>query len=226
MTPREAPTIKARFSMSASMTDNTAFPDPLARWTSRFGTPEYLFGEEPNAYLKAQTSLLHPGSVLSVADGEGRNSVWLARHGHAVTAFDFCQPAVEKAQRLAQKHHVQIQAVCSDWQSFAWMPERYDNVVGIFFQFVDPVSRAELFRRMDAVLKPGGTLILQGYGIGQLTYNTGGPGKLEHLYTQDLLRTSFSNYDVLDCRDYDADIQEGTGHQGMSALVGFTARKR
>ncbi len=202
-----------------------AFADPLQNWNRRYGEPGYLFGEEPNRYLQEQATHLRPGSVLSIADGEGRNSVWLARQGWAVEAFDFSPVAVAKARALAERAGVQVDFHCSAWEDFRWQPARYDNVVGVFFQFADPASRAQLFRRLDEALKPGGVLLIQGYGKDQLRFNTGGPGKPEHLYDEALLRDAFPGYEVLDARTYEAQVQEGSGHRGPSALVGFVARK-
>ena len=203
----------------------TSFINPLARWNARFSAEGYLFGESPNAYLAEMTSRLKPGRTLSLADGEGRNSVWLARQGLEVDAFDFSPIAIEKARQLADKHAVKVNYQCSDWQTFDWTPNRYDNVVGVFFQFVEPASRLDLFARMDQALKPGGVLLIQGYGKGQLAFNTGGPGELSHLYDDELLLSAFSNYQVLDIKTYTAEVDEGAGHKGMSALVGFVARK-
>ena len=201
------------------------FNNPLERWQHRFDIDGYLFGEQPNAYLASQQQHLLPGTALSVADGEGRNSVWLAKQGLAVDAFDFSSNAVRKAHQLAASHHVQVNFQCSDWQSFNWQPSHHDNVVGIFFQFAGPEQRAQLFARMDACLKPGGVLVIQGYSTEQLRFNTGGPGELDHLYDEALMRASFPGYEVLDLRTYEADIAEGSAHKGMSGLVGFVAKK-
>jgi 2-polyprenyl-3-methyl-5-hydroxy-6-metoxy-1,4-benzoquinol methylase len=203
----------------------TTFSNPLDHWNSRFSAEGYLFGESPNAYLAEKTPGLKAGRTLSLADGEGRNSVWLAKHGLEVDAFDFSPVAVQKAQQLADKHGVKVNYQCLDWASFDWTPNRYDNIVGVFFQFIEPASRKDLFAKMDQALKPGGILLIQGYGKDQLQYNTGGPGKLEHLYDVELMRASFANYKVLDLRDYTEVVDEGPGHSGMSALVGFFAQK-
>jgi cyclopropane fatty-acyl-phospholipid synthase-like methyltransferase len=165
------------------------------------------------------------GHALALADGEGRNSVWLAQQGFTVDAFDFSAPAVAKAQALAAKRHVRVNFNCSDWQSFDWKDAHYDLVVGIFFQFAAPTERAELFEKIKSTLKPGGLLLIQGYGKNQLNYNTGGPGKLDHLYDNSMMLEAFAGYDVLVCNTYETIIQEGAGHSGMSALVGFVARK-
>jgi hypothetical protein len=98
-------------------------------------------------------------------------------------------------------------------------------VAGIFFQFAAPEERAVLFEKIKDSIKPGGVLVIQGYGKNQLKYNTGGPGKLDHLYDDALMREAFTGYEVLVCNTYETTIQEGAGHSGMSALVGFVARK-
>ncbi|PUE50925.1 SAM-dependent methyltransferase [Limnohabitans sp. 2KL-1] len=203
----------------------TTFNNPQNTWNQRFNTEHYVFGEAPNAYLQAQAAHLVPGTALALADGEGRNGVWLARQGLQVDAFDFSDNALRKAQALASKHQVTVNMVCSDWQSFDWQAAHYDNIVGIFFQFATPAERTQLFHRMDTSLKPGGTLIIQGYTPRQLDFNTGGPGKLAHMYDETLMLDAFGHLDILDLRTYEADITEGTGHKGMSGLLGLTARK-
>jgi len=204
----------------------TAFNNPRDTWNQRFATTPYLFGEAPNAYLCSQVAHLQAGSALAVADGEGRNGVWLAEQGVQVDAFDFSQVAVQKAHQLAERRQQSVQWHCCDWQSFDWKTGHYNNVVGIFFQFASPADRTALFAKMNASLKPGGTLIIQGYTAAQLEFNTGGPGKLEHMYDEPMMRQAFADYDILDLRSYEALIHEGTAHRGMSGLLGLTARKR
>ncbi len=203
----------------------SGFQDPLNTWNQRFAQDGYLFGESPNHYLQQQAAHLRSGRALAVADGEGRNGVWLAEQGLAVDAFDFSPVALDKARALAQARGVQVNWVCSEWQDFDWQPGAWDNVVAIFIQFATPAEREQLFARMHESLRPGGTLVIQGYGHEQLRYNTGGPGKREHIYDEALLLQAFNGYAVLDLRTYEADLAEGSGHQGRSALVGLTARK-
>ncbi len=116
----------------------TGFSNPQAMWDKRFSTPDYVFGEEPNAFLVSQSARLGKGHALALADGEGRNSVWLAQQGLSVDAFDFSAPAVDKAKALAAKQHVSVNFTCGDWQSFEWKAAHYDLVAGIFFQFATP----------------------------------------------------------------------------------------
>ncbi|WP_297728600.1 bifunctional 2-polyprenyl-6-hydroxyphenol methylase/3-demethylubiquinol 3-O-methyltransferase UbiG, partial [Limnohabitans sp. Rim8] len=124
----------------------TTFANPKARWDYRFARPDYIFGTDPNAFLASQKDRLPQGKALAVADGEGRNSVWLAQQGLQVDAFDFSEPAGAKARHLAERRQVKVAFHLSDWQSFAWPLAHYDCVVGIFFQFVDTEDRAVLFK--------------------------------------------------------------------------------
>jgi 2-polyprenyl-3-methyl-5-hydroxy-6-metoxy-1,4-benzoquinol methylase len=199
--------------------------NPLETWNQRFAAEHYVFGQSPNAYLQSQATHLNPGNALAVADGEGRNGVWMAEQGLQVDAFDFSDNAIRKAKALAQSRQVKVNFMCSDWQSFDWRPAHYDNVVGIFFQFATPDERSTLFAHILHSLKPGGTLIIQGYTQRQMDFNTGGPGKLAHMYNEALMLVAFGKMDILDLRTYEANITEGTGHQGMSGLLGLTARK-
>ena len=203
----------------------TKHENPKETWEQRFDNDSYIFGEEPNEYLRSQLKLLKPGNVLSIADGEGRNSVWLAKKDFEVDAFDFSSNAIRKAQRLADANNVIVNFHNIDWQSFNWKKNHYDNIVGIFFQFAGPEDRMKIFNHTDASLKPGGVVVLQGYSTAQMKFNTGGPGKLEHLYDEKILVTAFKHYELLDIRTYESEIHEGTSHKGMSGLIGFVAKK-
>ena len=207
------------------MTDARFF-QAAATWDQRYSDPDFVFGTEPNAYLADQAGLLRPGKkALAVADGEGRNSVWLARQGLSVDAFDISPVGVNKARRLARDSGVDVAyhvSGCDDWP---WQAQAYDYVVAIFVQFADPEMRDRLFASMVQTLKPGGVLVLQGYTPRQLEYKTGGPGLLEHLYTEDMLNAAFADLRILDMRSYDALLNEGSRHSGMSALIGMVAQK-
>ncbi len=205
----------------------TGFDDPAGTWNRRFAEDGYLFGTEPNAWLREYAGVWSAGQrVLCVADGEGRNSVWLARRGLRVDAFDIAEVGVAKARRLAAEHGVEVGFQVADCDGFDWLRSAYDGVAAIFVQFADPALRERLFRRIVDSLKPGGTLLLQGYTPKQLEYRTGGPPLLSHLYTEALLREAFAALDIVELREYEADVAEGSGHCGHSALIGLVARRR
>lgn len=205
----------------------TAFSDGADFWNKRFDTPDYIFGKAPNEYLEAQAKLyLKKGdSILCVADGEGRNSVWLAKHGMQVDAFDVSEIALGKAIALAKEEAVQVQFSLASSDAWDWQPNHYDAVVGIFIQFADPVMRSRLFAQMVSSLKPGGLLIVQGYTPKQLEFKTGGPSILEHLYTDDMIRNLIGDLEPIDLCIYEKALSEGPKHTGMSALLGLVARK-
>ena len=203
-----------------------SFSDPAGTWNKRFTEPGYLFGTEPNAWLREHAPLWQPGQrVLCVADGEGRNSVWLAERGLRVDAFDIAEVGVRKARELAAGRGVQVDFQVADCDGYAWPEQAYDGVAAIFIQFADPALRGRIFRNVVRSLKPGGVLVLQGYGPKQLEYRTGGPGILSHLYTPALLREELADLQILELREYEAELGEGAGHKGRSALVGLVARK-
>lgn len=203
------------------------FSDPLGTWNRRFEAEGFLFGTEPNTWLREHAGVWKPGArVLSVADGEGRNSVWLARRGLQVDAFDLSDVAVRKARAFAEREGVQVNFAVADIATLAWPQEVYDGVVVVFIQFAPPELRARIFEGVARSLKPGGVLVLQGYTPRQVEYRTGGPGVASHMYTQALLREAFGALEIGELREYEAELAEGTGHKGRSALIGMVARKR
>ena len=208
-----------------SKTNTAGFSDAQATWNRRFGEEGFLFGTQPNAWLKEQGGPWARGSrILCVADGEGRNSVWLAQQGHKVDAFDLSPVGVTKARALAKQAEVPVNYAVADCDALVWPQACYDGVAAIFVQFADPAMRQRLFANMLRCLKPGGLLILQGYTPRQLDYKTGGPSILSHLYTPELLRDAFKSLEIVEFREYEAQLTEGMGHHGQSALIGMVGR--
>jgi SAM-dependent methyltransferase len=196
-------------------------------WNERFKADGYWFGEEPNGWLRRHAGVWQPGQrVLCVADGEGRNSVWLAQQGLVVEAFDVSPVGVAKARRLANARRVNVNLQVADCETYAWPQDTLDGVAAIFIQFAEPSLRDRLFARMVASLRPGGVLLLQGYTPQQLAYGTGGPPWASHMYTAPLLRQAFSELEMLVLEEYEAHLDEGPGHQGRSALIGLVAMRR
>ena len=195
-------------------------------WQARFAAPGYLFGTAPNAFLKSKTHLLRQGErALAVADGEGRNSVFLAEQGLDVLSVDFSPQAQAKARVLAKEYGVTLRFEQADMTAWPWPMEAFDVVAAIFIQFTAPPERAKMFAGIKHTLKPGGLLLMQGYGLKQLDYKAGGPSDPAQLYTRELLQDAFGDFSSLDIREYDSVIQEGSRHAGLSALIDLVGRK-
>lgn len=195
-------------------------------WNQRYDTPDYVFGTEPADFLLKHAGYLKPGlKGLAVADGEGRNSVFMAHKGVETLAMDMSANALRKAKALAEERGVTVEHVEASVTDWKWEPAAFDLVVAVFIQFLAPAERAEVFASMVETLKPGGVLMLHGYRPEQLGYGTGGPPIEENLYTEALLRESFAGLEILALESYDCEIDEGVGHSGMSALIDLVARK-
>ena len=196
------------------------------RWEARFKEPGYHFGTAPNAFLKSKAALFKPGQkVLSIADGEGRNGVFLAGLRCDVLAIDFSPSALKKAQALAKDRGVTLRTELADLETWSWPAAAFDAIVGIFFQFLVPASRSRVFGQIKRALKPGGLVLIEGYGLKQLEYKTGGPGVPDQLYTRATLQDAFADFASLEIAEYDAVLSEGDRHVGMSALVDLVGRK-
>ncbi len=195
-------------------------------WNERYSEPGFLFGTEPAQFLVEQQQYLERGkTALAIADGEGRNSVFMAEKGMKVTAQDASEVAVDKARGLAAARGANVTYRLGDLREFDWDETSYDLVAGIYIQFAEPDFRDAIFAGMKRALKPGGILLLHGYRPEQLEYGTGGPPCAENMYTVDLLRESFSDMEILRLEAYDREVDEGRGHSGMSALIDLVARK-
>jgi hypothetical protein len=201
-------------------------------WTNRYKDvgDQYLFGKDPNKYLANRIKLFEKNqTVLSLADGEGRNSVWLAQQGLNVTTIEISPVAVQKAQQLAIERNVNITTIQSDMLMHDWQTTnpnfRFHWVLGIFIQFAGPDARAQQFRIMKNLTCQGGKVMLHGYTPKQLDYRTGGPSDINNLYTKEMLIEAFADWYIEEIVEYEDEIAEGIGHKGQSALIGLIARK-
>jgi SAM-dependent methyltransferase len=199
---------------------------PPPDWDARFSRDDYLFGTAPNEFLVTCRDLIPPGGrVLCVADGEGRNGTWLAQQGFAVDAFDGSPVGVAKAERLAAERGVSVAyevARVGDWR---WPEAAYDAIVSIFIQFSPPAERRQVFAGILRALRPGGLLLLEGYALGQLAHRSGGPRIPDQLYTEEQLRAELGAFTIETLREYEAHIDEGPAHSGLSAVIDVVARR-
>ena len=192
-------------------------------WEERFAsTSDFVFGKAPARFMTDHASWFEPGqTALSVADGEGRNSVYMAELGLDVTALEFAPSALAKARALAAERDVQV-----NFRQFDVMAQdfegEYDIVAGIFIQFVGPVERTKLFAKMQKATRPGGLIMLHGYTPEQVALGTGGPPYVANMYTEKTLREAFPGWEVLEVADYQREAQSG---KGVAAYIDFIARK-
>lgn len=205
--------------------DMTQSPE-FHRWDTRFSKPEYEFGKAPNAFLARCKPLLpKSGKALAVADGEGRNGVWLAEQGLDVVSTDFSPAAQKKARALAAERGVTATFIEADMHTWPYPDAAFDVVAEIFTQVSMPGERPLKWTGMRRALKPGGLLILEGYTPKQLHYGTGGPKNVEQLFTRAMLEQAFGDFKDLTIVEEEREMNEGAGHAGMSAVINLTGRK-
>lgn len=198
----------------------------LEFWNERYATDDYVFGTAPNVFLASQAHRLKPGQrALAIADGEGRNGVWLAEQGLKVHAIDFSPAALAKANKLARERGVTLESEQADVLAWTWPEAAYDVVVAIFIQFASPPERERIMEGIRRTLKPGGTLILQGYTPRQIEYGTGGPSNPGNMYVEADLRRWFGDWNIEHLAEHDSVISEGAHHHGLSALIDLVAVK-
>jgi cyclopropane fatty-acyl-phospholipid synthase-like methyltransferase len=196
-------------------------------WNARYDTRDYLFGRAASQFVvRMEPKLARASRVLCIADGEGRNSVYLASQGHAVDANDFSANAMAKAKLLAAEAGVAVSFEQVDLAAWNWPEHKYDAVFAVFFQFAAPAFRDGIFAGLKRCVIPGGRIYLHGYTPKQLEYKTGGPPDAERLYTEELLKASFADCDIELLASYEAELQEGSGHSGRSALIDLIARTK
>ena len=197
---------------------------PSAMWEQRFAGETYFYGTEPNEFLRDSLPTLPKGAAMCLAEGEGRNAVFLAESGYQVSSVDLTQAGVDKTKRLAEDRGVTVDAVVGDLADFDLGHERWDLVVSIFAH-VPPDVRRSLHRRVVDSLKPGGVLLLEAYTPDQVGRGTGGPQDSELTMTLDSLRVELAPLEFIHAEELDRDVLEGAGHTGHGAVVQVIARK-
>lgn len=194
-------------------------------WDERFQSPEYFYGERPNAFLEAQAEHLPAGgAVLSLGEGEGRNAVFLASRGHAVTALDSSPRGFEKLRQLAERRGVQVATWLEDVTQADLGEARWDGIVNVFCH-LPGVDRPALYERIRRALRPGGVFLTEQFSVEQLRHHSGGPKREDMLLTIEELEQAFAGFDVLHAASEKIVLDEGAHHQGPAAVVRFIARK-
>lgn len=192
-------------------------------WDERYSAEEYIYGLEPNNFLKNELANIQAGNVLLPCEGEGRNAVHCAKNDWKVSAFDYSEVAVAKGNKLAKEMNVEIDYIHSDWQSYS-NDIKFD-VVGIVFAHFSQNDRIEFHKKMMNFLKPGGILIAEYFHKNQINYNSGGPKNIEMLYTIEELKQDFSEYEIIKMNHVTRELSEGAYHEGKAETVQLVVKK-
>lgn len=206
--------------------------EPMQRlrafWDERYGVDDFVYGRDPNTFLQQWAVGLKPGAAaLCLADGEGRNGVWLASQGALVTSVDISDAGLAKARDLALQRGVEIAAVAGDVTAFEIGVESWDLIVSIFLH-LPPKSRSQLHRRCLRALKPGGRFIFEAYGGGQLALGTGGPKEAALLPTLDDVQSEVEgepHVKLLHAHQGRRIVTEGSLHKGEGEVVQLVLEK-
>ena len=193
-------------------------------WDNRYATADFVFGTEPNDFLRTCAAQIPAGPVLCLGEGEGRNAVFLAGRGHAVTAVDQSATGLAKARRLASERGLTLETVVADLEDYRIQPGAWAGIVSIFLH-LPPTLRARVYAQVVAGLCPGGIFILEAYTPAQLAFGTGGPKEVALLPTLASLRTELAGLDLVIARECERDVIEGAGHSGRAAVVQVLARR-
>lgn len=195
------------------------------KWDQRYSQSIFVYGVEPNDFLAANEVFLgKSGSALCLAEGQGRNAVWLAKRGYTATAVDFSAPGLKTASALASEHGVAIETVLSDLADYKIEPASWDVIVAIWCHLPSAI-RQPLYQRAVSGLKPDGLFILESYSPDQIPRGTGGPKDPDMLAGVDELQTELAGLEFLIARELERDIREGTLHNGVSSVVQILGRK-
>lgn len=194
-------------------------------WNERYKTNEFIFGTEPNDFLKANVDQLKPGSVLCLAEGEGRNGVYLAKLGFDVTAVDLSEVGLEKARNLAAANGVEIKTIHADLNDFIIEPDRWDNIISIFCHLPQAVRKKVHSASANGLTK-GGAFLLESYTVEHLDMpGIGGPPVPELMFSAEILKQDFQSLEVFQALETEREVNEGTKHNGPSAVLQFIARR-
>ena len=194
------------------------------KWDERDGVDEYVYGREPNLFLKQNVKVIPKGNVLCVADGEGRNGVWLAKQGYSVTSIDYSQNAIEKISSLAKENNVSIKTICADLLNFDFGENIYDGIISIFSHFnIDDTNK--LHSKYFNALKPNGVFLTEVFAKEQLPLKTGGPKDISLLYDTQDIQDSFPSGKIELLKKDVVYLHEGDMHDGKAVVVRAIIRK-
>jgi SAM-dependent methyltransferase len=194
-------------------------------WNSRFQAENYVYGKEPNLFIsEVQKKLKLSGDVLTIAEGEGRNAVFLAEHGMNVTAWDYAESGLAKTKKLAEERNVDVQTKLVDLNEAVWEKNKWDELVCIFGHFPKELRQKTLQGVKEAV-KPGGYFITEVYSRYQIPYNSGGPKELDFLYTPEEFLQIFADWRIVHFFMGEVVRHEGELHNGLAHVIQLVGQK-
>ncbi|TDE09217.1 class I SAM-dependent methyltransferase [Dyadobacter psychrotolerans] len=197
-------------------------------WNERYATDTYIYGTLPNVWFKDNLSVMPPGNLLLPAEGEGRNAVFAASKGWNVTASDYSEVAKNKAMLLAEQNQVQINYILGNFSDVLLSTERYDCIAFIYAHVPYP-ERVSVTSHLVAHLKPGGTIIFEGFSKSQVAYqkeqNSGGPKDVNLLFSKQELEQTFKELTITYLEEVEVDLAEGDFHRGKASVIRMLAFK-
>jgi SAM-dependent methyltransferase len=193
-------------------------------WDERYAEPGFAYGTQPNDLVRESAAAFPPGPVLCLADGEGRNGVFLAGLGHEVTAMDLSRVGLDKADQLARERRVHLVTVCADLESYEIAPEAWSGIVSVWVHLPSALRR-RVHAACVAGLVPGGVFLLEAYAPRQIELGTGGPTDLDRFASLAALETELAGLEFEIAREVEREIDEGRYHHGRSATFQILARR-
>jgi len=193
-------------------------------WDKRYNADEYAYGTEPNSFLKDYCNSIPKGKVLSLAEGEGRNAVFLAKQGYSVTAIDSSIVGIDKGQRLAKRNGVEVEFIHADLVEFDLGLNQWDGVISIFFP-LSSLQRKILYKKIINGLKKNGVFLLEAYTPEQLKFGTGGGEVIELMQSKKSLIDEFTGVSFNHLVELERNVIEGKYHTGMASVVQAIAIK-
>ena len=196
----------------------------VVMWDERYDSEQYAYGKEPNDFLAQQYQQLPKGNVISLAEGEGRNAVFLAKMGYSVTAVDGSKVGLEKAAKLAIEHNVNIELIHADLAEFDFGEAKWDAVVSIYCPLPSAV-RSAVYKRAVKGLKPGGVFLLEAYTPEQINYNTGGGPSADTKTSKSDLEDDLTGLSFVNLEELKREVFEGSYHTGLASVLQAIAKK-
>lgn len=195
-------------------------------WNERYAEQKFAYGKEANDFLKAQLSDSGSAKILCLAEGQGRNAVYLAELGYQVTAVDLSSVGLDRTKELAKEKGVTVDTLQVDLGEYRLADEAWDGIVCVFGHF-PPSVRTHVLSQLHGGLKPGGFLLMEVYSVDQLNYGTGGPKEASMLYQLEELKELLgTSWDFTILQQIEREVHEGTYHNGKSSVIQVFGRKK